>query len=102
MVTKIVKSAGQIRVQELADEMGYSVRYRNKVFSRELGLPPKVFCKLMRYQYLLKYSNGFEKGRVDINLSQLAIELGYYDQSHMIKGFCEFTNTTPMKYIHSL
>jgi len=45
------------KVKELADKTGYSVRYINKVFTDELGVPPKVFCKLIRFQYLLNSLN---------------------------------------------
>jgi len=102
MLKKINDSAGQIKIKELADESGYSVRYINRVFSEEFGLPPKLFCKLMRFQYLLSNLNDLDKDIFDTNLAELAIELGYYDQSHMIKDFFELTNTTPGKYIHSL
>lgn len=102
MMSNIVETAGKIRVKELADATGYSVRYINKTFTEEFGLSPKVFCKLMRFQYLLGNLNDFEKDSLDTNLAQLSIDLGYYDQSHMIKDFYEFTNTTPKKYIHSL
>jgi AraC-like DNA-binding protein len=101
-IDNIMKSAGQIRVSELADVTGYSVRYINKMFSEEFGLAPKIFCKLMRFQYLLTNLNELKKDLFDSNLTQLAAELGYYDQSHMIKDFYEFTNTTPGKYIHNL
>lgn len=102
MLKKINETAGQIKVNELAEQAGYSVRYINKVFTKEFGLPPKVFCKLMRFQYLLSNLNNFDKNIFDANLAQLSIELGYYDQSHMIRDFYELTNTTPGKYIHSL
>ncbi|KNZ43404.1 helix-turn-helix domain-containing protein [Acetobacterium bakii] len=102
MLQKINDTGGQIKVKELADEAGYSVRYINRVFSEEFGLSPKLFCKLMRFQHLLSNLNDFDKDIYDTNLAQLAIELGYYDQSHMIKDFYELTNTTPGKYVHSL
>lgn len=102
LLGKINETAGQIKVKELADEVGYSVRYINRVFSDEFGIPPKIFCKLMRFQHLLGNLNIFDKEIFDTNLAQLAIDLGYYDQSHMIKDFYELANTTPGKYIHLL
>lgn len=102
IMSSVMETGGQIRVKELAEATGYSVRYINKVFSEQFGLSPKVFCKLMRFQYLLGNLNDSNEEISDTNLTELAIELGYYDQSHMIKDFYEFTNTTPGKYIHSL
>jgi len=102
MMKSIMETAGQIKVNELAEVTGYSARYINKTFSQEFGLSPKVFCKMMRFQYLLSNLNDFEKDMFDSNLAQISTDLGYYDQSHMIKDFYEFTNTTPTKYINSL
>lgn len=97
MIKEIMRTTGQVKIKELADETGYSVRYLNRVFTDEFGVPPKVFCKLMRFQHLLNNLNDEVA-----DLVQLAAELGYYDQSHMIKDFNEYTNTTPSKYLYSL
>ena len=102
MLNNIMQTAGKIKINELAEATGYSVRYINKTFSQEFGLSPKVFCKLMRFQYLLSTLNELDKDMIQSNLTQISMELGYYDQSHMIKDFYEFTNTTPTKYINSL
>ncbi|SPF56177.1 conserved hypothetical protein [Candidatus Desulfosporosinus infrequens] len=97
MLQEIMRTAGQVKVKELAEKTGYSLRYINRVFTDELGVPPKVFCKLMRFQHLL---NNFNDEVPD--LVKLASKLGYYDQSHMIKDFNECTNTTPGKYLYFL
>ncbi|MBP1736312.1 MAG: hypothetical protein H6Q60_193 [Oscillospiraceae bacterium] len=102
LMSKVLKSAGQIRVKELAESSGYSVRYINKIFSQEFGLSPKGFCKLMRFQHLINNLNEQNPELFDQDLAQLAAELGYYDQSHMIRDFYELANTTPGKYIHTL
>ena len=99
MLKQIMRTAGQVKVKELADETGYSVRYISRVFTDELGVPPKVFCKMMRFQHLL---NNLNDEAVNANLVRLATELGYYDQSHMMKDFNEYANTTPGKYLYSL
>lgn len=102
ILNNIMQTAGKIKINELAETTGYSVRYINKIFSQEFGLSPKVFCKLMRFQYLLSTLNELDKDMFESNLAQISMELGYYDQSHMIKDFYEFTNTTPKMYIKSL
>lgn len=72
------------------------------MFNDELGLAPKVFCKLIRFQHLLYNMNEIDKDDNGLNLSELATEFGYYDQSHMIKDFNELSNITPTKYLHLL
>lgn len=56
----------------------------------------------MRFQYLLSTLNELDKDIFESNLAQISMDLGYYDQSHMIKDFNKFTNTTPKMYIKSL
>lgn len=102
MMSKIMQSAGQIKIKDLAELSGYSTRYINKIFTEEFGLSPKIYCKLMRFQYLISNLNEQNTEIFDQDLAQLAAELGYYDQSHMIKDFYALANTTPGKYIHSL
>lgn len=102
LITNIIKNVGQIKIKELADETNYSVRYINKIFVQEFGLTPKVFSKMMRFQNLLSNLNNLELDLFNTDLTEIAVRLGYYDQSHMIKDFKQFTNTTPNKYIYSL
>lgn len=102
LVKKIIESKGQIKVSDLAMASGYSERYVGKMFNDEFGLAPKVFCKLIRFQHLLYNMNEIDKEDNGLNLIELATELGYYDQSHMIKDFNELSNITPTKYLHLL
>ncbi|AZV56461.1 helix-turn-helix domain-containing protein [Clostridium sp. AWRP] len=102
LISNIIKNLGQIKIKELANETNYSVRYINKIFLQEFGLTPKVFSKMMRFQNLLSNLNNLELNMFNSDLTEIAIRLGYYDQSHMIKDFKQFTNTTPNKYIYSL
>ncbi|MBV4418486.1 helix-turn-helix domain-containing protein [Clostridium tyrobutyricum] len=102
IMNNIMETAGQIRVKELAEVTGYSDRYITKVFSESFGLSPKVFCKLIRFQYLLENLNNFKREMFYKNFTDISIKSGYYDQSHMIKDFYEFTNTTPSKYMNYL
>lgn len=102
LLKTIIEHKGKIKVRTLAEASGYSERYVNKVFNNELGMSPKAFSKLMRFQYLLNHMNDYSGVLSELNLSELAIDLGYYDQSHMIKDFHELSNITPTKYLHLL
>lgn len=99
LVSNIIENAGQMKIEELAEKTKYSVRYINKVFVQEFGLTPKSFSKMIRFQNLLSNLNELESGMFDTNLTEITMKIGYYDQSHMIKDFEHFTNTTPSKYM---
>lgn len=93
---RICQTGGKISIQTLAQETGYSECYIRRVFQRVHGISPKVFEKFVRFQSLLKRMN-FEAERIDI--SEIAVDCGYYDQSHMIKDFRKFSGVTPDQFL---
>lgn len=94
----IIESSGQRKIQEIADMTGYSVRYINRVFTDTMGLSPKSFSKLMRFQCLVGNLNN----ALNMDMADLSVDMGYYDQSHMIKDFCKLADATPTNYLSSL
>ena len=96
MLKEIIETAGEISVADIAEKMVYSERYVNKIFNEFAGLSPKKYCKLMQFQYLLDHLD-LSKGQQ--NFALLSSNLGFYDQSHMIKTFKDYTDYTPQKYV---
>jgi AraC-like DNA-binding protein len=98
LIANIERYNGNVRVSALEEETHYSARYLNKVFRQQLGMPPKVFANIIRFQTMLRKINGDRGGRV----ANLAAEFGYFDQSHLIKEFKEFTAVTPKEYFSAV
>lgn len=96
MIKEIVATAGEASVAAIAEAMAYSERYANKVFKEYSGIAPKKYCKLMQFQYLLDHLDLSEK---EVNFALLSSDLGFYDQSHMIKTFKDYTAYTPQRYV---
>lgn len=90
---KIYESKGNISIQRLSKETGYSECYLRRAFRNVHGISPKSFEKFVRFQYLLNRISKINADNVDI-----ALKCGYYDESHMIKDFKCFTGTTPEAY----
>jgi len=88
---RINERRGLIKVEDLAADTGYSTRYINKTFTRHLGLSPKQFCRIVRFQSSLELIYL----QPDIPISYIVAELGYYDQAHFSKEFKDFSLTTP-------
>ncbi|MFY1583373.1 helix-turn-helix domain-containing protein [Micromonospora sp. WMMD734] len=105
-------SAGRIGIGGLADELGWSRRHLAARFRRELGLGPKTTARLLRFQRAYAALGRQDAvsagpappegpGSVDGRTGPmdgwagLAARWGYYDQSHLIREFREFTGTTP-------
>lgn len=99
LIDEITRRAGNVRIEELGELTGYSVRYVNKVFKENMGISPKMYCKIARFQTIL---NSLKWEEDEKDLLAIAMNAGYYDQSHMMKDFRKYTNMTPVRYIKSL
>ena len=88
----IVESHGQILVKSLEEDTGYSGRYLRRTVNENLGVSIKQLCEITRFQwaYHLYLSSS---GR--LRLSDLALEAGYYDQSHMNNSCKKLTGYLP-------
>ena len=82
---------GTVSVVELADSAGVSRQHLRRIFQEEVGMPPKLFCRLARFRAALARAARDVKD----DGAGLAAELGYADQSHMIAEFREFSGLTP-------
>jgi Helix-turn-helix domain len=60
----------------------------------EVGVSPKVFCRLRRFPCALRQVDG----RSSVNWTDLALVCGYYDQAHFTHEFREFAGLTPTEY----
>lgn len=88
---------GRISVSKLAIELGWSERRLERRFDQHIGLSPKFFSRINRFQRLIR---TLESGTVD-DLAGTAIECGYYDQPHMNREFASFAGTSPMAFLES-
>ncbi len=95
-VKQISLSNGQIPVHELAKTFHLCEKQFKRRFIRTVGITPKLFSRLVRYQYILSLMDNQQ-----VKLLDLAIRTGFYDESHFIKEFEEFTNTSPKSYLKS-
>jgi len=82
----------QLSVKEIASHYGYSKRSLERHFQSTIGLSPKRFMITARFQQVLQKIQAGECWE------RIAESLNYYDQSHFIKEFQQFTNTTPQKF----
>jgi AraC-like DNA-binding protein len=88
---------GLVPVSAIASELEISSRRFLDLFRREVGLPPKLYCRLLRFRRSL---HGIERsGNAD--LTDIAYDCGYYDQSHMIREFRELSGFTPSAYLQA-
>ncbi len=90
-VKEIIRTRGQTRVHEVANGVGWSSRQLERDFRVSVGLSPKLFSRIMRFQNLLRLvGEGVLR-----EWTSLALEGGYADQPHMVREFREFAGHTP-------
>lgn len=82
-------------LSRVLDRIGYSQRHFNQLFADEVGLTPKRFLRVRRFQRVITSiatSNAVE-------WADLALRCGYYDQSHFTHDFRSFCGLTPAAYL---
>ena len=87
----IVDACGGVRVSRVAKRLGWSRKRLVARFGEHVGVSPKTLARIAR----------FERARVLVETEQppdwarIAVECGFYDQSHLINEFRAFTGRTP-------
>jgi AraC-like DNA-binding protein len=88
----LTAAPGGILVRDVAREVGLCQRHFIQVFRSQVGLSPKLFARLQRFQWARKLAK--QAPRPD--WADLALTCGYFDQAHLIHEFREFSGLTPL------
>jgi AraC-like DNA-binding protein len=93
-ILSCVRSQHLITATKLACDAGMRPKRFIEKFSREVGLTPKLYLRIARFERVLEgiYS------REHVDWAHIAAEHGYSDQSHLIRDFHEFAGLTPGSY----
>jgi AraC-like DNA-binding protein len=81
-------------VSQCAKSVGVSERRLSQVFREEVGMAPKTWCRIGRFQTALR---ALHQG-LDVPWAELALRCGYYDQSHFANDFRAFSGIDPTTY----
>jgi AraC-like DNA-binding protein len=81
-------------IAAVTGRVGLSAKRFIERFKIDVGLTPKRYCRIRRFQRALALSN---RGR-DIDWSRVAMDCGYFDQAHFIHDFRSFAGLTPTAY----
>jgi AraC-like DNA-binding protein len=81
-------------VRDVARGTGWSERRFSQVFREAVGHSPKVWCRIQRFQRALKI---LHKGG-DVRWAELALDCGFYDQSHFANEFRAFSGVDATTY----
>ncbi|MEZ0483449.1 helix-turn-helix domain-containing protein [Fibrella aquatica] len=78
----------------LASQACLSTRQFYERFVERLGISPKLYSRIIRFDNAMKISNA-QPGK---DWLSIALEVGYHDYQHMARDFKEFTTLTPAEF----
>ena len=91
------RNPGIATVRETARRIGWSERRFSQVFREDVGLSPKTWCRIQRFQRTVRqlYFGA------EVPWAELALDCGYYDQSHFANEFRAFSGIDATTYSSS-
>ncbi len=78
----------------LTRSIGLSSRRLSQLFREQVGVSPKLYCRIQRFQHAVQ---SLHRGE-DLPWAELALACGYYDQSHFSNDFRAFSGINPSTY----
>lgn len=91
---RLVKTGGQVPIASLTHELGWSRKRIAARFREQIGLTPKAAARLLRFERARAATSGAAKP----DWVRIALECGYYDQSHLINDFRDVTGRSPATF----
>ncbi|MCC7052759.1 MAG: AraC family transcriptional regulator [Gemmatimonadaceae bacterium] len=85
---------GGVRIEALGRRVGMSQRSVERLFRRCLGVGPKTYAQVVRFQRCLTRLMH----EPAVTLSQVATEAGYHDQSHLVRAYKRFAGVAPVRH----
>jgi AraC-like DNA-binding protein len=92
-INHIIQMKGMVNIEDLLERNFLSQRQFERNFKMVSGFSPKMFSRIIRFEnsidlFLMR----------NISLTEVAYKFGYYDQSHFIRDFKEFSGQHPKAY----
>ena len=94
---RLRETHGALSIAALAEELGWSRRHLAAQFREQVGVPPKLVARILRFERVVALLCRAEPRR----WAEVAYACGYYDQAHFNRDFREFTGSTPRAFLAS-
>jgi AraC-like DNA-binding protein len=94
-VTEIAQSHGALSIPALSEQMGMSQNHLGTLFKRFVGVPTKEVARFYRFAHVLCLIDSAQTP----DLTQIAHQSHFYDQSHLNRDFLAFTGHSPSQYV---
>lgn len=90
---RLQDARGQLRIHDLATDLGLSRSYLNKRFDEQIGLSPKTVARILRFRHAAQLITASTA-----RLGPIADACGYSDQSHLDREFRALADCTPTEF----
>jgi AraC-like DNA-binding protein len=94
-ITEIDRSHGALSIRALSDQIGMSQSYLAAQFKQFVGVSPKEVARFYRFAHALRLIDVTQS----VDLTWIAHQSQFYDQSHFNKDFVAFTGLNPSEYL---
>ncbi|HEY0435587.1 MAG TPA: helix-turn-helix domain-containing protein, partial [Phenylobacterium sp.] len=85
------RRSGSTLVSDLAASVELGVRQFERRFRREIGMSPKLYARVVRFEAALRAKAAQPKTQ----WTEIAHGLGYFDQMHMVHDFNRLSGESP-------
>lgn len=93
---EIFKNNGSINQEELTEKSGISLRHFRRKFKEIIGVSPKYYCKVIQLNTVFELLNLGDNKKIHL----LALDCGYYDQSHFVNDFKKLIGNSPTNFLN--
>jgi len=94
-IAEIARRHGGLSIRGLSDRIGISQNHLGTQFKRLVGIPPKEVARFYRFAKVLRALDAAPL----VDLTSIAHQSRFYDQSHFNKDFAAFTGHNPSEYV---
>ncbi|HEV7927549.1 MAG TPA: helix-turn-helix domain-containing protein [Verrucomicrobiae bacterium] len=94
-ISEFVREPHLQSIAAVSHELGVSHKQFIEQFRREVGLTPKLFCRVRRFQEVL----ALIRSQKSVNWADVACSCGYFDQAHFVNDFVAFAGLNPTAYL---
>ena len=96
-VGEMSRNPDRLNIARMNAKIGYSQKHFISMFKRRVGLTPKAYLKIMRFQKAINTIESIPGSSID--WAAISYDCGFYDQSHFINDFRVFSGFTPEEYL---
>jgi AraC-like DNA-binding protein len=95
VIHQIHMKKGIVNIERMVEKLGINERTFQLHFKNVIGISPKLFCRITRFNILLQALDALPTA----DILDFEFQFGYADKPHLYKDFKEYVGMTPLQYM---